>query len=238
MSLPKVNRISVDIDITDPKNDLIKLITSYIHARIIFGKDNVYLFISPSGRGYRLYIKATVDVFENLLYRALFNDDPYRLLYSLKRYFLTQDPDEIDVEFIQKDYKIGGNIGKNRIREVDLESDEELKKIIEELEKKYGSREFEDLLLKNLHKFEKVLLPNMKPVKVLYIVIENDEKVRDEIINEVQELKGYYRVIPDVYYDNRIIIRIVATQDALKSILEKFRDKILKYKFMDSVTKY
>ena len=82
--MKKINYIGIDID----SSDVFELLKRYILARKLFPDSEIITRISPSGHGYHMIIRLNkrITPFENFLYRALLDDDPYRLLLAMKKF--------------------------------------------------------------------------------------------------------------------------------------------------------
>ena len=231
-TLPIVKRITIDLDVTDINTTVYKLIKNYIYARLKFGKDKVKVYLTSSGRGFRIYIDEDVDVFTNLLERAVMDDDPYRIWYSLKRYAMSGDPNELDVEFYYKKSLKTGRRG--HIKEINME--EILgNDLIKKLEQTYGTKIFEDIMKEKreelIEKFKNII----KPQKILYISVPS--KYLDEIAKYLADAHARFRVFVDIYKDENVIVRIIASEEFLQEFLKNFRDKIERHKLVEEYSK-
>ncbi|MEM1724988.1 MAG: hypothetical protein QXW71_04380, partial [Thermoplasmata archaeon] len=209
-----------------------KLIKNYIYARIRFGKEKVKVYLTSSKRGFRIYINETVDVLTNLMERAKMDDDPYRILYSLKRYAMSGDEEEVDVEFYSKKYIKTDTRGE--IEEIDLEKIL-TKELIEKLEEAYAKKEFEEILKEKMEDILNKFKDIVKMQEVLYCVV--DKKSIDYFANELIEKNIKFRVFADVYNDNNVIFRIIGKKEILNEILNTYKDIIKKYKFITEESK-
>jgi len=230
----KLNRITVDLDISDKYTAIFKLVKALIYAVNKYGRDRVKVYVTPSGRGFRIKIfDVEVDPFTNLLERAVMDDDPYRILYSLKRYAASGNPDELDVEFFWKKY-LGQNY-EAYVKEVPISeilTEEEFKKLSE----LYGTDEFQVHLQKIYKEIYKRLAKYLKPVQALYIVIST--KDLDEIANALMKARAKFSVFRDPYTHGRtLIVRIIASDEFIRSFLNKYKDKILRYDFINEIKK-
>lgn len=227
-----IRRITVDIDIVDLKTSVYKLIKNYIYARIRFGKEKVKVYLTSSKRGFRIYINENVDVLTNLVERAKMDDDPYRIVYSLKRYAMSGDEEEVDVEFYSKKYIKTDTTGE--IEEINLE-EILTKDLIEQLERVYSKKEFEDILKEKMEEILDKFKNIVKMQEVLYCVIgkENIDNFAKELID--QNIK--FRVFADIYDNNNVIFRIVGKREILDYIITKYDKIIKKYKFITEESK-
>jgi hypothetical protein len=57
--------------------------------------------VSPSGKGFHVYFLGDANAEENIKFRALLDDDPYRLRYSIKRWALGG---QVDISFQRTGY--------------------------------------------------------------------------------------------------------------------------------------
>lgn len=230
--LPKINRITVDLDISNLKDDVFKLVKNYIYAVRKYGKDRVHVFLTSSKRGFRIHIETEVDILTNLIERAIMDDDPYRIVFSLKRYGMSGNPEELDVSFYAKKYLRLGKTGE--VEKINME-DIIGKDLIEKLTDVYGTKEFEELLKQNFDKIVDNIKKIIKPQKVLYISI--DSKYLDEIYDFLKERLVRFRVFSDIYTEGNVIIRIVGSESLIEEVLSRFSDKIYKYKILEEISK-
>jgi len=230
--LPKINRITVDLDISNLKDDVFKLIKNYIYAVRKYGKDKVYVFLTSSKRGFRIHIETEVDILTNLIERAIMDDDPYRIIFSLKRYGMSGNPEELDVSFYTKKYLRLGKTGE--IEEINME---EIvgKDLIDKLIDTYGTEKFEELLKQNFDRIVENIRRIIKPQKVLYISING--KYLEEIYNFLRERMIRFRVFSDIYTEGNVIIRIIGSESLIEEVLSRFSDNIYKYKILEETTK-
>jgi len=230
--LPKINRITVDLDISNLKDDVFKLVKNYIYAIRKYGKDRVHVFLTSSKRGFRIHIETEVDILTNLIERAIMDDDPYRIVFSLKRYGMSGNPEELDVSFYAKKYLRLGKVGE--IEKINME---EIigKELTEKLIDAYGTKKFEELLRQNFDKIVENIKRIIKPQKVLYISI--DGRYLEEIYEFLKERLARFKVFSDIYTDGNVIIRVVGSEPLIEEILSRFSDRIYKYKILEEVSK-
>ncbi len=174
-----LNRITIDID---NYKDVPKVLYKAIHY---FGKDKVSLFVSPSGTGFRVLISGRFSLIENIVYRSILGDDPYRLRYAISRFALTLDCNVLDIAFV---YKASFRRYFGKVKNVDID---------EVYDEDYG-------------KCLKKLLKVMKPLK-RYIVVVEDDKVGEKL----KDLIGKYNLIRDPYHENRKILVFVTNDDSI-----------------------
>lgn len=210
-----LDRITIDIDYyKSVPRTLLKAID-------IFGYNNVKLYLSSSGTGFRLEIKGKFSPLENLYYRAILEDDPYRLRYSIVRYFSTDNPDLLDISFY---YKVSFGRYSNTIREIPIR---EL--VTDELLERYRENP-EDIEVYNeiLNKLNDYLLE-----LYLWIVVIPADKKYVEILAE-KERK--FKLLRDPYFDDRLIFYQVSSDDVVERLQSygipvlHYRQKIIKSK--------
>jgi len=127
-----INYITVDID----NLDFYKLFYAYLNAKEIL-KDNIKeikTYWSPSGRGFHLkiFLKKSIKLIDNILIRSCLNDDPFRLRYSLKKYFMGAYSG-VDISFNYKNgkyeklFEIPKNLTKDNLEELAKKYEENYK---------------------------------------------------------------------------------------------------------------
>lgn len=94
----KVDYIGVDIDSSDPYY----LLFAYFKAKRFFPDAEITASVSPSGFGYHLIIHKQVTIFENIFYRVMLHDDPWRIVLSMKKLFMNKDEQFFDIIFDSK----------------------------------------------------------------------------------------------------------------------------------------
>jgi len=181
-----ISRISIDVDeYTEVPKVLYKAVN-------LFGKENVKVYVTSSGIGFRICINGKFSPLENIFYRALLGDDPYRLRYALRRYLATGSPFVLDIAF---EYKASYKRYFGRVREVPLEEiyDEDINKCLEKVKKVLGG----------LYYYE--------------VVVEKEENLPEKLTNIICK----YKVIQDPYHDDRVIVTFVARDDSILEELKK-----------------
>ena len=169
---------TVDID-----SSSVRRLILTIKKALALGLKVIRAEVSPSGFGFHLWLEREgIGEIDAIIYRALLDDDPYRLRYSLKRFALGGSPD------ICFDWKAGKRSRKIRL---DLE---EIKRTslrnIDRIVKKYEKR------LKGL-------------VKKSYLTIFEIEDGREEeikkILNDIREKDGSFRfkIYPNLYKEGK-----------------------------------
>jgi len=220
MEIPNINkfclsRITVDID------NYRELSASLLYSVKIFGRDNVRLYRSASGTGFRLEIRGKFTPLENIYYRIILGDDPYRLRYALHRYLTTGDPELLDIAFVEKE-QIGGYFG--RIVEIDI------KDIIDDVLYEYIKEH--DITPDHVRLVMDRILTYVDKITLWTIVIP----AKEEYINKIKENFRRYKLLKDPYYDDRIIFYKVSRDN----IVKKFEDlgiPIITYKTKEITTK-
>ncbi len=134
---PEIDYITVDID----DLNFYRLFYAYLNAKEIL-KDNIKeikTFWSPSGRGFHLkiFLNKPIPLIDNIIFRAVLLDDPHRIRYSLKKYFMGVYSG-VDICF---DYK-NGKYEKPFEMPKNLTKDN-LEELAKECEEKYKDRELE-----------------------------------------------------------------------------------------------
>lgn len=128
----KINYITVDID----GLNFHKLFYAYLNAKEVLGDNikEIKILWSPSGRGFHLkiFLNNQIDLIDNIIIRAVLNDDPYRLRYSLKKYFM-KVYSAVDVSFdyknksYEKPFEIPENLNKDNLDDLAKEYSEKYK---------------------------------------------------------------------------------------------------------------
>lgn len=101
----------IGVDIDSPST--YDLLFSYLKAKKLFPNTRITVSVSPSGSGFHLIIHKKVSVLENIYYRIMLHDDPWRIILSLKKLFLNPQEEYFDIIF---DSKWG-----NESKRIDLE---------------------------------------------------------------------------------------------------------------------
>ena len=165
---------SIDIDSIN-----IKRLLKTLKKALDLGLKVLGVRISPSRRGFHVLLKKDeLGVEELIKYRALLDDDPYRLRYSLKRWALGG---EVDVCFERKAGKdaIPIQIDLDELKEIDVL---EVDKLVEKYKKKFGN-----LLRKSFLTIFEIQDKNLEHVKeVLGDIAERDSSFR-------------YKIYPNLY---------------------------------------
>lgn len=93
----KEDGISIDID-NGSKFILFKTIKQAIELGF---RGNIRVFLSPSHHGYRIKLPGGMSKYNNIQLRALLNDDPFRMRFSIKREALGNS--NLDIAFDWKE---------------------------------------------------------------------------------------------------------------------------------------
>ena len=93
-----MNRISFDWDNCTKRKVL------FLKQQIAreFAGSKIELLRSPGGKGYHLKVYGKFTPLQNLGARAVFGDDPERIICSLKRYFCSHHESDLDIIFSSK----------------------------------------------------------------------------------------------------------------------------------------
>jgi len=180
---------SVDID-----NISIKRLLKTLKKALDLDLKVLEVRISSSRRGFHIILeKDGIGVEEVIKYRALLDDDPYRLRYSIKRWALGG---EVDISFERK-------AGRDAIPiEIDLD---ELRKI--------DVLEVDELVEKYKKKFGKLLK------KTFLTIFEIDDEKLDnvkEVLGDIAERDGSfrYKIYPNLYKNKKTkFIGVVFSKD-------------------------
>ncbi len=220
MEIPNINslclsRITVDID------NYRELAASLLYSVKIFGRENVRLYRSASGTGFRLEIRGKFTPLENIYYRIVLGDDPYRLRFALHRYLTTGDPELLDIAFTEKE-QLGGYFG--RIAEIDT------KDIVDDILYEYIKTH--DITPDHVKLVMDRILTYIDRITLWTIVIPANE----EYINKIKENFRRYKLLKDPYYDDRIIFYKVSRDNILKKF-EELGIPVIAYKTKEVTTK-
>lgn len=143
--------IGIDLD----TGETYSLLKTYFRAKSMFPNKVIKVLYSPSGRGFHLRINSTEkNVLTHLYKRAMLGDDPYRILFSLKRYGMggknaynimfryknsgMEKP--LDIDGILRGY--GAEVGEimEGIKNKEPEVDEEVRKLAEQIDESESIR--------------------------------------------------------------------------------------------------
>lgn len=205
-------KLSVDIDTSSKKKLVIVL-----WRGLRLGLELVYVNISSSGKGYHAVfegdqIKTDID---NLMFRALLDDDPYRLRYSLKRLSMKR---KVDILFSDKNFK--------RSTRMNLSDDT--------LEKIKNAKTLEEVI----DLAEKLDIPEIKSSWQTIFEIPEIlfEKIRDVLSDiRAKDASFRFRIVPNMYKSGKTKwLGVVYSQD--KDIAHK-RGTWLRYK-IEGITGY
>ena len=94
----KLSFIGIDID----SSSTYDLIFTYLKARKLFPDEKITVKLSPSGSGFHLIIHKEVTILENIYYRIMLHDDPWRVILSIKKLFMNPDEKHFDIIFDSK----------------------------------------------------------------------------------------------------------------------------------------
>lgn len=171
-------RITIDID-SAKKETLLLTLWKAINLDL----DVERVLISPSGMGYHIVLRSkdAKSPIEALMIRALLDDDPYRLRYSLKKLALGVKP---DILFDEKRYT-NGTIKKAREIEIDLDKLKKLK-TPEEVISVAG----------------KLKLPHVKSVWITVFEIPDERKEEIlQVLSDIRERDPSFRfkIKPNLY---------------------------------------
>jgi len=194
-----IDRITIDLDSYRSVPRVL------VKALEIFDIKNVKLYKTASGTGFRIEIIGKFTPLENIYYRCLLDDDPYRLRFAIRRYLGTGNVDLLDIAFYYKE-QIGGYQGF--VTEIDLRElidDEILNAIRDEYVREDLYKILEERLLKFVDKIN--LWTIVIPAKKEYI-----EKIRNNFRK--------YKILKDPYYDDRVIFYKVSNDN----LVEKFKE--------------
>lgn len=122
-----VRYIGIDLD----TSSIFEMLRIYFLLKAKFG-NKVHVFLSPSGKGFHIKIDESVSVIEDIFIRALYNDDPYRLRYSLKRFYVSRDPNVLDILFDVKTGKERKKLDMDKILAQYKEEVDEILKLIKQ----------------------------------------------------------------------------------------------------------
>ena len=207
-------RISIDIDYMSPR----KLIQTYIKAVQLFPENQIEIYLSPSKTGFHIKIQGDFTLLENLLYRALLWDDPYRIAFALMKLAMSEGEETfIDLVFREKSggkeeridiKKLLGEKLENLIKRIlsgerGKEVDEEVERLADELDKKI-KRDVPPLLCITFDE-EKII-----------------DKLQDALIKYSLKKSIRWRIYPNYHPESNYILVIIARdhKDVL-SYLEK-----------------
>ncbi|MGC9133281.1 MAG: hypothetical protein ACP5GJ_02675 [Nanopusillaceae archaeon] len=210
-----MNRITIDID------NYRELSASLLYAVKEFGRENIKLYRSASGTGFRLEIKGKFTPLQNIYYRVILNDDPYRLRYALYRYLSTGNPELLDISFFEKE-QIGGYHG--RVLEININD------IIDDILYEYIKNN--DITPDHVKLVMDRIFTYVDKIMLWTIVIP----LKEEYIKKIKENFRRYKLLRDPYYDDRIIFYKVSRDNLVK----KFEDldiPIITYKSKEVSTK-
>jgi len=210
-----LNRITVDIDhYKAVPRALLKAIT-------LFGKENVKLYMSASGTGFRLEIRGKFTPLENIYYRCILDDDPFRIRFALARYLSTDNPDLLDVSFYYK-ISIGRYSGKIKEIPIDELVDDS---ILERYKQNPNDPSIQEEILKKLTKYTTELY-------LWVVVIPANEKY----IKILSEHERKFKLLRDPYHDDRIIFYQVSSDNVVERLSKlgipvlHFKRKVIKSK--------
>ena len=101
----KVSFVGLDIDLKSKKN-LNKVLDK---VRIFFPKEKILVRESSSRKGYHIKVMKEVTILENVLYRALLDDDNTRIKLSLLKLVMSNGSEKhFDLLFDEKNNKKAG----------------------------------------------------------------------------------------------------------------------------------
>jgi hypothetical protein len=212
----KIYRITVDLDsYKDVSRALVK-------ALEIFDINQLKLYQTPSGTGFRLEIRGEFTPIEDIYYRTVLEDDPYRLRFALRRYLGTGEIDLLDISFDEKE-QIGGYYG----RAVEIDIKELIDDImLEEIKKR-------SYTVENIYKvIEERLLKYVKKITLWTIVIPAEKRYIELIRDNFRK----YKILKDPYYDDRVIFYKVSNENLVEKF-ERLGIPIITYKTKEITTK-
>ena len=195
-----IRRITIDLD------SYRSVPRALVKAIELFDIKNIRLYKTSSGTGFRIEIIGEFTPLENIYYRCVLDDDPYRLRFSIRRYLGTGNIDLLDIAFYYKE-QIGGY--GNFITEIDLRDiiDDEILYAI-----KNSTVPYENLYAV----LEERLLKFVGKIKLWSIVIP----AKKEYIEKISDNFRKYKILKDPYYEDRVIFYKVSNID----LVEKFKE--------------
>lgn len=172
----KVDYIGVDID----SSSVYDLLFSYLKARRLFPKERIDVSISPSGFGFHLIIHKKVTILENIYYRIILHDDPWRIVLSLKKFFINPHEEYFDIIF---DSKWGNNSKKIDLKKILDEN----KSDVEFIFKKWGTNE---ALRRLVELSDKVADKIDKPVAWLTCFAFTGNELKDKLNKICEDIRA------------------------------------------------
>jgi hypothetical protein len=210
-----LNRVTIDID------HVRALPMPLLKAVVKFGYDNVKLYKTPSGTGFRIVIFGEFTPLENILIRSILEDDPYRIRFALHRYLISGQVDVLDVAFW---YKYNKNVGYDGfIQELPL------KEIVTE-------KAIENYLNGNISEAYNEVFSNANRFidkLYLYAIVIPAKK---EYLDKLQEILKKYKVLADPYHDDRVIVYVVSSENIVE-LFNKNNIEIIHYRVKEVKSK-
>ncbi|MBO3801777.1 MAG: hypothetical protein JTT12_05615 [Candidatus Brockarchaeota archaeon] len=142
--------------------------------------------ISPSGNGFHVIFSDEVDDLENIIYRAILDDDPYRLRYSIKRYSMGG---QVDICFSVKNKKKSKKIEEKLLNLEELKKAERIEEVIKLAENSEVNK--------------------LKPEFYITVIPFDGEELREKVAKIIEDIEAkdesfkasiYRSYLKDYYY--------------------------------------
>ncbi|MEM1577926.1 MAG: hypothetical protein QXM27_02880 [Candidatus Pacearchaeota archaeon] len=162
----------IDLDSIDAK----LLVRVLVKAMKLPEYEDFAVRVSSSGFGFllKIYFNKEIDDFKHFIYRAILEDDPYRLRLALNKYYLGERR-WLDLAFYEKDQ---GKI--KEITHIVKKYEKDLKNIVEMIKNNENIKEIDKKINEVSKKLEKELKPFKKEIFSTNIGFKEKDKERIE----------------------------------------------------------